>query len=181
MTPMTLNRVVVSCLVVLSLATPAAAQQAMPAETGASQATPVRFAIDYPAMAASQASSAVSEWQQQLDAAKARRSHGRKLQFGGLALTIGGFVVNSIALSIPQDCYRSCSLAGPFIGLTLIVSGAATGLVGGVKAHDADGEVNALLTRGPGRIPAVSVPLGDHSALSVSAGRDKALVYRFSW
>jgi len=181
MTQITANRVVVSSLVILSLAAPAAARQAAPAEAGAGQPTPVRFAIERAIVTEPQASPAVNDWQQQLDAARARRSHGRKLQYGGLAVTLGGLVVNSIFLTAAQDCYRSCSPGAPFLGVTLIVGGAVTSLVGGVKAHDADGEVNALLMRGPGRVPAVSVPIGDHGALSVSAGRDKAVAYRFSW
>jgi hypothetical protein len=181
MTPIIVNRVFASFLVILSLATPVAAQQVASADAGAGQPTPVRFAIDHPVVAEPQVSSAVNDWQHQLDAARARRSHGRKLQFGGLALTAGGFVVNSIFLSGVENCYRSCSTVTPFLGLSLIAGGAVTSLVGSVKAHDADGEVNALLVRGPSRIPAVSVPIGDHGALSVSAGRDKAIAYRFSW
>jgi hypothetical protein len=181
MTQITVNRVFVSSLVVLSLAAPAAAQQAAPAQAGAGQPTPVRFAIERPIVAEPQALPAVRDWQQQLDAARARRSHGRKIQFGGLALTVGGLVVNSIALSAAENCYRSCSPGAPFLGLSLIVGGAVTSLVGGVQAHDADSEVSALLVRGPGRIPVISMPIGDHGALSVSAGRDKAIAYRVSW
>ena len=117
----------------------------------------------------------IADWQAQLDDAKARRSMGRRIQFSGLAIALIGAGINmraSVACA-PRYSYNQDSCGGHMLGFVAMIGGTVAGIAGGIKAHDADGEVNALIARGPGR---------STGGLSVSlTPQQKALTYRLTW
>jgi hypothetical protein len=130
----------------------------------------------------------MTAWQLEVAAAKARRSAGRKqMAFGyGLAI-VGDIILLTPSSAGCEYSYppRSCSTGPRLIGLPVIAVGLTTGILGKIKAHDADGEVNALIARGPGREPEksidVAVPAGGGRSLGLTLGSTKSLTYRLTW
>ena len=127
------------------------------------------------------ANAMVAAWQKEIDAAKARRSHARHLQALGIVMAIAGDAI--VAANFEASCpSRSCSAPPPFaLGFGLLIVGAPMGIVNGVRAHDADGVVNALIARGPIPIGGLALPVGDHQSVSVAVGQTTAVAYHVKW
>ena len=133
---------------------------------------------------------AVTVWQQEIAAAKARRSAGRKQTALGYGLAIVGDLILVAPYHSSCSYAYSCSTStGPrLIGLPVIAVGLTTAIFGRIKAHDADGEVNALMTRGPSRgvsqpSPGVdiTIPAGGGRSLALTVGSTRTLAYRVTW
>ena len=176
MTNRTWRRSTVSCSLVVSLlvaplaaaSDPVAESKAVPAPAAASPKPLVtRPAID----AALQSADPVVQWQAEVAAARAKRSSARTQQYSGLGVAIGGYVL--MVAGAADVCQRggSCGAGAglAWAGLGTLVMGTTMGIKGKLRAHDADGEVNALLTRGP------------QKSLTVSLGVEKSVGYRITW
>jgi hypothetical protein len=122
---------------------------------------------------------AIAAWEAALMAAKAKRASGRKEHYGGLALAIAGYVVAVSGANL--GCERNCSHGGEFVGLAMLGIGTVTGVHGSLVSHDADGEVNALIARGPDKSVPISASIGGGRSVGVSVGATRSLSYRFSW
>jgi|SRR5579862_4665838 len=124
-----------------------------------------------------------SEWTAQLDAAKARRSAARKEAFAGFGFAIGGAILMQVSLRDSVGCYVNCR-SHPLLfwgGFGTAIGGLVGSISGSIKAHDADGEVNALISRGPGKVAALALLAGPGGAITVDVGRDVAIGYRVTW
>jgi len=173
----TWRRSTVSCSLVVSLlvaplaaaSDPVGGERAVPAPATASpKPLVIRPAIE----AALQSADPVAEWQAEIAVARAKRSSARKQQYSGLGVAIGGYVL-MVAGAAHGDC-RYGGYCGPGVGLAwaglgTLVMGTTMGIRGKIRASDADGEVNALLTRGP------------QKSFTVSLGTEKSIGYRVTW
>lgn len=135
---------------------------------------------------------ALTAWQAEIAATKARRSAGRKEERIGVALFAASQIV---AVSAPRSCgsyyyptpggpesHKSCNGRGA-TALTLIGAGVTTAVLGHRKAHDADAELTMLTTRGPrqGGLT-VAVPAGATQAVGVTLGPNvRQVTWRITW
>lgn len=176
MTNRTWRRSTVSCSLVVSLlvaplaaaSDPVEGERAVPAPATASpKKLMTRPAID----AALQSPDPMVQWQAELAAARAKRSAARTQQYSGLGVAIGGYVlmVGGAASACQRggSCGTGAALA--WAGLGALVIGTTMGIKGKIRASDAAGEVNALLTRGP------------QKSFTVSLGVEKSVGYRITW
>ncbi len=172
MTNRTWRRSVVSWTLVMSCAIAPMAAASEPADGSKAATTPAatpaplftRAAID----AALQSPDARVRWEADIAAARAKRSEARKQQYGGLVLGITGYVVMFAGVGHCETS-GSCSNGLAWVGLGTLVYGTAMGIKGSLRAHDADGEVNALIARGPER------------TIAISLGAEKSVGYRITW
>lgn len=141
---------------------------------------------------AGEATDAVTVWQMEVKAAKARRSAGRKEERIGLVVLAASQVV---ALSAPRDCdsYVRSSSASPgshkscngraATALSLIGAGITTTVLGHNKASGADRDLATLLARGvrPGGLT-VAVPAHASQTVGLTLGPTvRQVTWRIRW
>lgn len=144
------------------------------------------------ARASGEETGAVTVWQTEIAAAKARRSAGRKEERIGLAVLAASQVV---ALSAPRDCdsYVHASPAGPELhkscngraatALSLIGAGITATVIGHTKASGADRELTTLLARGarPGGLT-VAMPAHASQTVGLTLGpMVRQVTWRITW
>jgi hypothetical protein len=177
--------VVLAGLVIHGAVTAATAGQAHEAPTP--QPT---LAVQQAVADAFQTPEPTAAWQKEVAAAKARRSAGRKQAALGYGLAIvGDLILLTPSHNICPNTYSCSASTGPrLVGLPVIGLGLTAAILGNIKAHDADGEVNALIVRGPNRglsqpSPGVgiTIPAGGGRSLDLTIGSTRTLTYRVTW
>lgn len=133
-----------------------------------------------------------SSWQQEMEAATAKKKSGKNKVLLGSIGVVGGTLVATLAAN---DCINdtlNSAINGRVetcgsnamvysIGGLAVAGGAVMAIWGGVQWSDANGQISALNARKPGLpTPNFDVAVGP-GTLRLSAGTTKALRYSVSW
>lgn len=125
-----------------------------------------------------------ADWQREFDAAKAKKSSGKKKMLIGLGVATIGIVV---AVAATDSCVNSIinngtcdgSSGAATLGWIADLGGSGVFVWGLIDYFDGNGDMNRLAATKPGTSAAIA--FGDHQQLNLSLRKGAALRYRVTW